>query len=99
MSLEDEQEHYTADAGRQEADGERGEPPRKLPPINNPLQPPQPPASDPPSDENPSSWRQNTKLGLEIFGLLSSVRVHNLLLSSMAPNSMDQRIDQRGSDS
>jgi hypothetical protein len=41
-----------------------------LPPRSRSLNSPPAPPSNPPSNEEPSQWRENTKLGLEIFGLL-----------------------------
>lgn len=59
------------------ADNPEREPPyegtgaeNKLPPIVAPPEPPQAPASTEAPDKEPSKWRENTKLGLEIAGVV-----------------------------
>jgi hypothetical protein len=71
MSLENnEQEHDTSNAGKNEANKKRSESPPQMSPTAPPPDPPQPPSAPPSADNNPSKWRENTKIGLEIFGVL-----------------------------
>lgn len=58
-----------AKAGDNESGNERHQPAGELPSIVKSLQSPPSPSANPPPDEKPSKWRENTKLGLEIFGL------------------------------
>lgn len=70
MSLENnEHEHDTSNAGQNEANEERSESPPQIPPAP-PRPPAQPPSTPRPADNNSRKWRENTKIGLEIFGAL-----------------------------
>lgn len=71
MPLEsNEHDNDASDAGEREASEQKGEARPQVPPIAPPPNPPiAPPASGQPSQQ-PSNWRENTKTGLEIFGLV-----------------------------
>jgi hypothetical protein len=70
MGLEsDSQVNPQTETRGHEPSNEERETTHELPPIANPPQPPPAPPANPPPDKEPSKWRENTKLCLEIFGL------------------------------
>lgn len=71
MSLQgNNEEQDTADAAERNPAVERGESPAQVPPTATIFNPPQPPPGESPPDKNASKWRENTKLGLEVFGVV-----------------------------
>jgi hypothetical protein len=63
-------ENHSTDEGNQEPAHNGGESNSQLPPTGTAPDPPPSPPGDTRSDENPSKWRENTKLILEILGLI-----------------------------
>jgi hypothetical protein len=74
MSLEgDSHVNSQAEAGDHKSSNQGNELPGELPPTGNQPQSPPPTPADPPSHQEGSKWRENTKLGLEIVGLAALI--------------------------
>jgi hypothetical protein len=71
MPLEsNEHENDASDTGNSEATDQRSEAQPQVPPTISPPDPPQPPATPCNPDKKASKWRENAKMGFELFGLV-----------------------------
>jgi hypothetical protein len=71
MPLEsNEHENDASNTGNGEATDQRSETEPQMPPTIPPSDPPQPPGTSGNSDNEAGKWRENAKMGFELFGLV-----------------------------